>query len=153
MKLSPNFSLEELTYTSTGLANEPDASAKTKLLYLANYLLQPVRDRWGALTISSGFRNMVVNSVIGGASTSQHLFGEAADFIPYAVTYTYPAKCDEVFEWLVKESGLTFGQAILEKKVKNGEIKRWIHLSLVRMNGDNNQALIFKDGKYDTYKS
>ena len=142
MKLSPNFSLEELIYTSTGLPNDPSTGAKEKLLYLANYLLQPVRDRWGALTISSGFRSMAVNSVVNGSAGSQHLYGEAADFVPYS------AKLDEVFEWIVKESRLPFGQAILEEKAKNGEIKRWIHISLPRIGKDNQQILRFRNGQY-----
>lgn len=141
MKLSPNFSLEELTHTSTGLPNDPSPAEKTKLLYLANYLLQPIRDRWGALTITSGFRCWLVNSVLGGALTSQHLFGEAADFIPYM------AKLDEVYDWIVNHSGLVFGQAI--KEDKGG--KRWIHLSLVGTDNPPGQALVYDGKNYKPY--
>lgn len=135
MKLSENFSLEELTATSTGLMNHPTDEAEEKLLYVANYLLQLIRDRWGSIRVNSGYRSPAVNAQVGGSATSQHRFGEAVDFIPLE------ADMKEVFYWLVKDSGIAFGQAILEPG--------WIHVSLVRVKGPNYQALTF-DGK--TYR-
>lgn len=41
MKLSTNFTLEELCVTDTGLPNIPDDNAMRSLLYLATYILQP----------------------------------------------------------------------------------------------------------------
>lgn len=145
MMLSPNFPLEELTATTTGLPNDPSGAAKEKLFYLANYLLQPVRDRWGALQITSGFRSLPVNAAVGGSSSSQHCYGEAADFVPYSVGI------DEVFEWIVKDSGLRFGQCIKEERNKEGFTQRWIHLSLMRFGRDNQEALIFDGKTYRTY--
>lgn len=146
MMLSPNISLEELIATTTGLPNEPHTNAaRDKLLYLANYLLQPIRDRWGALTISSGFRSLPVNTAVGGSSSSQHCYGEAADFVPYA------AGIDDVYRWIVIESGLKFGQCIKEEKKKGETIKKWIHLSLIRLGKDNQQALVCVGKNYRPY--
>lgn len=141
MNLSQNFTLEELTVTSTGLVNKPDSTEIFKLTELALHLLQPIRDRWGALQITSGFRSWAVNSAVGGVNTSQHCFGEAADFI------TRHTQLDDVFEWIVKESGLSFGQCISENK--GG--RRWIHISLPRVGKTNQQALVYNGHEYLPY--
>ena len=135
MMLTENFSLSELTHTTTGLMNQPDEDSEVKLLYVANYLLQPIRNRWGALKISSGYRSPAVNAQVKGSATSQHRLGEAVDFTPLE------AEMKDVFRWLVQDSGIAFGQAILEPS--------WIHVALTRLKGPNYQALTF-DGK--TYR-
>lgn len=142
MKLTTNFTLGELMATSTILINRPDEPMETavNLTKLAILILQPIRDRWGALKITSGFRNWAVNSEVGGVSTSQHCFGEAADFVPL------DADIDGVFEWAINH--LSFGQCIKENK--NGS--RWIHISLPRESKSNMEALIFDGKKYSPYK-
>ena len=76
---SKHFSLEELTTTSTGLSNVPGLAARGKLEKLANEVLEPMRERFGALQINSGFRSAAVNSAVNGSKTSSHLTGSAAD--------------------------------------------------------------------------
>lgn len=66
VKLSDNFNLEEFCVTDTGLPNMPDGAAQSKLLYLAIYILQPIRNIWGTLKINSGYRSLEVNQAIGG---------------------------------------------------------------------------------------
>ena len=68
MNLSNNFTLDELMATSTGLINKPDdpVEVAVNLTRLAITLLQPIRDRWGPLQITSGFRSWAVNSAVGG---------------------------------------------------------------------------------------
>lgn len=43
--------------------------------------LQQIRDRFGAVTINSAYRNAEYNKKIGGASRSQHIYGKAADIV------------------------------------------------------------------------
>jgi len=136
MQLSENFSIEELTVTDTDLYNTPGQAELEKLLFLATYILQPIRNKFGAIKITSGFRSKQVNEKIGGSATSQHPAGEAADFIPVNATYK------EVFEWA--KDNLKYGQIILEQK---GET-RWIHISIPRLAKQNMQAMVFKDGIY-----
>lgn len=126
INLSKNFTLEEMVVTNTGLPNIPQDIHKEKLLYLANYIMQPIRDKWGEVTICSGYRSIEVNKVIGGSDTSQHIQGEAADFIL--------PDMDKVFDWIVLN--IKFGQCIRESK----NIKEWIHISLPRLNQVNQQA-------------
>lgn len=141
MKLSKNFTLEELTTTSTGLDNEPEEQHKSNLLYLANYLLQPARDKWGPITITSGYRSKAVHDALTKkgyptSKTSQHLEGQAADIQPSGV------KIEVVWDWMCKN--LNYGQCIMEY---HGDSK-WIHISLPRIGGNNMQALIFEFGVY-----
>jgi uncharacterized protein YcbK (DUF882 family) len=48
---------------------------------LAQHVLEPLRQRFGPIVISSGFRSQQVNLLVGGAIGSQHLRGEAADIV------------------------------------------------------------------------
>lgn len=90
MRLSPHFSLEELTTTSVGLPNEPDtAQVRCCLRALCSAVLEPLRAAWGGrpVRVSSGYRSPAVNEELRrlgytASSTSQHLRGEAADVIP-----------------------------------------------------------------------
>ncbi len=42
-------------------------------------LLQKMRDKYGPVSISSGYRTAAYNKKVGGVSSSQHLYGLAAD--------------------------------------------------------------------------
>jgi zinc D-Ala-D-Ala carboxypeptidase len=85
VQLTEHFSLEELTRSAAalrrGLDNTPDERIVTALRGLCLNVLEPVRSRFGPVHVTSGYRSPAVNRVIGGARTSQHLFGEAADFV------------------------------------------------------------------------
>lgn len=120
MNLSKSFTLAELCVTNTGIPNVPDAQELENLERLANDVLQPIRDAWGAIVVNSGFRCRAVNMAIGGASTSEHQDGNAADIKPTQ------APIEVVFDWIVKK--MQYGQAILEDK--NGV--KWIHISRPR---------------------
>lgn len=81
--LSKHFSLSEMTRSATALRkkidNTPDADAVEALQELCIHVLEPLRERFGVLKITSGFRSPAVNALVGGSRTSQHLVGEAAD--------------------------------------------------------------------------
>jgi hypothetical protein len=80
MDISKDFTLEELTVTNSGLPNKPNNEQIAKLTDLVNNVLQPIRDRLGKpIKVNSGFRSVAVNKAVGGAATSQHCTGEAAD--------------------------------------------------------------------------
>jgi zinc D-Ala-D-Ala carboxypeptidase len=77
---SPYFTLQELTKTSTGLPNVPNAQELENLRFLTRQLLDPLRAALGEpLQINSGFRSQRVNDAVGGSSTSDHRQGLAAD--------------------------------------------------------------------------
>lgn len=142
-KLSKNFTWGEFTRTGqTALQEQNRIEAeqyKPALVALAE-LLQPVRDHFGVLRVNSAFRGPSVNKGAGGASKSQHLVGQAVDFVPLSEGVTL----EQVFEW-IKASDLPFGQLILEIP---SPTSRWIHLSLGApwRKGKNRETLFF-DGK------
>lgn len=140
MRLSENFTLDELTVTSTSGSNVPCGTHQDKLLYLCQYILQSIRNEFGRVDVNSGYRSQGVNLAIGGSETSQHCNGEAADI------RTPDADLWEVYIWIL--DNLKFGQCIYEQK----NTTTWIHISLPRLNKPNQQALLFKDGIYSNYK-
>ena len=83
MKLSPNFSLEELTRTSyPDLQDSPPAYVVCNLVFLCCVALQPLRDFLGEpVSISSGYRSAALNEKVGGVPGSFHRRGLAADIV------------------------------------------------------------------------
>lgn len=85
MKLSANFTLEELTKSQIasrkGIPNNPKSSQIDNLKDLCTNVLQPIRSHFGKpVTISSGFRSGELCIAIGSKITSQHTQGQACDF-------------------------------------------------------------------------
>ena len=82
--LSEHFTLEEMTASETArkmhIDNTPPVSAIKNLKILCTQVLEPARQRYGhPLTITSGFRCMILNRIVGGKPNSYHLIGMAAD--------------------------------------------------------------------------
>lgn len=125
MKLSENFTLEELCVTKSGLKNVPNAMQINALKLLVEKVLQPARTLYGkSITVNSGFRSQAVNHAAGGVMSSQHLKGEAADL-----------DCEDnkkLFE-LIRDN-FTFDQLINEKNYS------WVHVSY-KKNGNRKQVL------------
>ena len=152
MRLSSNFTLEELIATNTHIDNKPSNIQMSKLLYVATYLLQPIANKFGKIKIFSGYRSIEVNTFVKGASSSQHLEGEAVDFtlLDLVLSTSLEVKKQrmlEVFNWILLNSNIKFGQCILEMV---GE-KIWIHISLPRINKANQQALTYNGVEYKAY--
>ena len=135
MKLSKNFSLEEMSRSNTasvrGLPNVPNAEQVKNLKALCENVLQPLRNHLGKpVVINSGFRSQAVNMAVGGAKNSQHTKGEAADI--KCKDFLYAKK---IYTWIM--NNLEFDQVILERKGK----AVWVHVSF-RTNGKNRQQAI-----------
>ena len=141
MKLSKNFSLDELTKSQTalrmGIDNEPTPGDLYNLTQLCNNILQPVREHFGKpVTVSSGYRSVALCEAIGSSAKSQHAKGEAADFEIMGIDNK------EVAVWI--RDNLDFDQLILEF-YKDGEPSSgWIHCSY---SDDNRGSVLKYDGK------
>ena len=76
MQLSRNFSLQELIKSDTairkGIDNNPNADQVEKLKTLCEKILQPVRDQFGRVKVTSGYRSPELCVAIGSSLTSQH---------------------------------------------------------------------------------
>ena len=142
MKLSQNFTFDEMTRTDHRrylAANREEAKLSPileNLKHLANELLKPIRSHYNrSVNVSSGYRGTKLNRAVKGSSRSQHCKGEAADF---RVT---DSDLREVFNWIRDQSGLQYGQLILEcydPETNSG----WIHISLPRPRRANLENLI-----------
>ena len=124
MKLSLNFSLKELTASQTadrkGIDNTPTEEHIENLKLLCENILQPTRDEWGIISVSSGYRSPELCLAIGSSERSQHARGQAADFECHRVDNKM------LFECITNE--LDYDQAILE--FYNGTPDSgWIHVS------------------------
>jgi len=86
LRLSPHFTLAELTKTKTGIENVPNEEQVNNLKRVCGWLEQ-LRRRWNNLygdgddpiIINSGFRSPEVNKAVGGWAQSNHLTGCAVD--------------------------------------------------------------------------
>ena len=127
MNLTRNFSLLELTKSDTairkGIDNEPNADQVDKLKLLCENILQPVRDHFGRVKVTSGFRSSELCVAIGSSINSQHAKAEAADFECPGVDNA------ELADWIHKN--LSYDQLILEFYTPGEPNSGWIHCSWI----------------------
>ena len=127
MKLSANFSLAELTKTNVRqFDNTPSMQVIDNLQALVDNVLQPIRNEFGPVTVTSGYRSPEVNKAIGGSATSDHCFGFAADFEVAGVDNK------ELARWVA--DNLKFKQLILEFYTKGVPDSGWVHVSYDKTN-------------------
>jgi len=83
---APNFTLAELVRSELarrrGIDNRPGPAAVARLERLARRVLQPIRDRFGPMLVTSGYRCLELNRLVGGGERSHHRLGQAADLRP-----------------------------------------------------------------------
>jgi len=128
MRISRNFTLEELTKSTTaarhGIKNMPDAKQLESLKLLTEKVLQPLREKLGLpIRINSGFRSNKLNKLVGGSTKSQHSKGEAADMEVIGVDNK------KLAEWI--RENIEFDQLILEfyDAAANDPNSGWVHVS------------------------
>ena len=115
-----NFSISELIYSDTAIKhninNMPDIKSLDNMLNLIYYCLQPIREKLNKpMIISSGYRCREVNSLVGGAQNSQHLKGEAVDFMVKGETV-------QGLIFKISTMGIAYDQLI-------NEYDSWVHIS------------------------
>jgi zinc D-Ala-D-Ala carboxypeptidase len=125
MKLSANFSLNELTKsefaTRNGISNTASPLVIEKLQALTDNILQPLRDKFGPVIVTSAYRSPEVNKAVGGSTTSHHCFGFAADFEVLSVDNL------EMSEYI--RDNLKYTQLILEFYTDGQPDSGWVHCS------------------------
>ena len=131
MNLSRNFTLQELIKSDTAIRldinNNPNSGQIEKLKDLCENILQPVRDHFGRVKGTSGFRSEQLCLKINSSVNSQHARAEAADF---EVMGTDNA---ELADWINKN--LDYDQLILEFYTPGEPNSGWIHCSYVPEGG------------------
>ena len=145
MKLTANFSLNELTKSQTaerkGIDNTPSTEHQENLKSLCTAILQPVRDHFGqVVSVSSGYRSPELCTAIGSKITSQHAKGEAADFEIFGVSNK------ELADWIYYNT--QYDQLILEYWNESDPNSGWVHCSFSRGKNRRQYLRAYKeDGK------
>jgi len=137
---APNFKYSEFVKSSTalryGIKNEPNEEQWKCIELVASHILQPVRNQFGPIRITSGFRTVDLCLKVGSSATSNHARGQAVDFEPYSDSI----KLADVLIWV--HDNLEFRELIAEY-FPGG----WIHCAY-RENG-NNKTLKLKDDNHN----
>ena len=120
MRLTRNFSLEQLIYSETAererIDNTPGPEVVDNLRLLAQGLERVQTLIEFPLEISSGYRCLELNQRVGSAKTSQHTQGQAADFT--CAEFGPPVDIIKA----IRASDIEFDQCILE-------YAKWVHIS------------------------
>lgn len=126
MQLSKNFTLKELLKSQTadrfGFSHQydPPDNVIKNLTKVCNQALQPIRDEFGVIVVTSGYRCLSVNRAIGSGDGSDHVQGYAADFISPNLSELTLAK------WIQKN--INYDQLILEFGTLRSP--SWLHISV-----------------------
>lgn len=126
MRISNNFKLSELIYSSTAevnsINNYPSNNEKNNLIELVKNILQPIRDKYGkAIYVTSGYRSPILNRKVKGVPTSYHVTGDAADITTHSKDEN--KKLFELIVSMIKDKEIVVGELIDEKNYS------WIHIS------------------------
>lgn len=133
-----NFTFQELVHSDTAkqrnINNIPADFEVIRNLVNTAEKMQEVRDFLGhPITITSGFRCKELNHWLAGSRNSQHIEGEAIDFICPGF-----GSLPDIAEAIIT-SGIEFDQLILEPS--------WIHISFSR-GMQRNQTLTYTGGVF-----
>jgi hypothetical protein len=133
-QLTEHFTLEEMCVTShREIDNTPPIDVIDALKCTARGM-EHVRLLLGVpILVNSGYRSPVLNNEVGGSAGSQHMRGEACDFI--APKYGTPFEICKVLE----ASDLRFDQMIYEGN--------WVHVSFVDYRTPRRSIMTWQRGK------
>ena len=121
IKASPNFTIEELTFSETATRKDIDNTPSDEVLdnlYITAMEMENVRELLGnnPINVSSGYRCLELNTLLGSKPTSEHILGKAIDFTcsnfgdPYDIV-------DAIFK-----SDIQYNQILCE-------YNKWCHVS------------------------
>ncbi len=136
------FSIKELTKSATaqrkGIKNDPSIQEVANLTALIEKVLDPLREAYGRpIIVTSGYRCEKLNKAVGGAASSQHVKGQAADIRSMEDT---PSENKKLFDLIVKLK-LPFDQLINEYGYD------WVHVSYGPRNRRQKLKAIKKNGR------
>ena len=166
MRISQNFSLQELVYSPTALhagidqEEHLDTNAIARITALTLKVLQPVRDQFGPTKINSCFRSEPLNTLIGGSSKSQHCCSGTSAAADIEI-FSEEISNLQLAEWI--RDNLEFDQLILENydperisKITwkpEGPNSGWVHVSYSSIGENRKEVLrmVKKNGKAKYY--
>ncbi len=154
MRISQNFTLQELVYSPTalhaGIDQEEylDNNAVARITVLTIKILQPVRDHFGPTKINSCFRSKPLNELVHGSPNSAHCCNGTKSAADIEIISEEISNL-ELAEWI--RDNLDFDQLILENYAPNrvskitgereGPNSGWVHVSYSSI-GDNRKEVM-----------
>ena len=150
MKLTENFSLNELTKSQTaerkGIDNTPGTEHQENLKSLCEMILQPIRDHFGqVVSVSSGYRSPELCVAIGSSTQSQHAKGEASDFEIFGISNK------KLADYI--DQNLDYDQLILEYwKGEDEPNSGWVHCSYTNGNNRKQYLRAYKENGSTKYE-
>lgn len=127
-KITKDFKYSELNHsgyaTTHGIRNIATGVEAQNQVWLA-IVLQIIRDEFNVpMTVTSGYRSLLVNEKVGGSRTSAHVTGSAADvvFSDIASSSTSQRKRALQIAEFLDEVGIVYDQLIYYKS--------WIHIGM-----------------------
>lgn len=117
------------TAARKGIDNTPPEMCWERLTALVENVIDPLRDVFGPIRITSGYRSPALNAAVGGAPSSKHMIGEAADVEPVDPKYT----TRDLFLYIVDK--MKFDQVIWEFG------GAWVHVSWSFLGPQRNEVL------------
>lgn len=128
------FTIAELTRTNQKANNAITIEQGDNLKQLIEKVLDPAREEFGEpIKVTSGFRSQEVNRLVGGAKSSQHCKGQAADLT-----------CSDNKKLFRILAEMEFDQLIYEFGDENQP--SWVHVSYV-LGANRNEILRARKSK------
>lgn len=116
-----------------GIKNIPTEEEWIRVENLAVDILQPLRNKVGALNINSGYRCKALNDALGSSDASFHRTGGGVDLDPFECTLM--ELCEEVMKMNVSE--------VIAEYFPNG----WVHVGYIC--GNTTKTLKLKDDTHN----
>lgn len=115
--LSPHFRVHEFTCHD---GTPPPAAARPAVLYLCQFILEPMRRDFGPITIVSGYRTPKHNRLVHGARDSRHVYDDHPES-PAADIRCKHGNPHDWYVWLDSHMGGGLGR-----------YATWVHVDLRR---------------------
>ena len=134
MKISKNFLMDEFNVSASHpeLAKGIPINIRPAIIALVTHVLQPICDKTGwTCKINSGYRSIELNRAVGGAQSSQHTKGEAADCV-----FMKEGKAVPIIDVLKVGKELCFDQMIA--------YPTFVHFSYTRLRANRKMVLYNK---------
>lgn len=114
------FKMSELIHSDKAVLlkinNMPDINSLDNMLNLIHYVLNPIRERiTRPMIITSGYRCKELNKAVNGAEYSQHLRGQAVDFVVEGM------KIADIIKF-INNMNIEYDELI-------NEYDKWVHIS------------------------
>lgn len=132
MQISKYLTLEEATHSNTfpHIYNIPTDDILVNMEFVAQNIYDPLKIKFPSLKINSFYRSADLNRALGGARSSQHLYGKSMDLDTNNSN-------KQVFEYI--KNNFQFDQLIWEYGDNNSP--QWVHVSLNK-NGKNRHEVL-----------